>query len=128
MTTLIDTLLSEHKQIFSLLDSLQKNGHTSDAGGACLAQLRQLIVGHLGREDSRLYPALAAHQSTRAMAAEYQEEMKAISREVKNFFDHAKAIKDPLEFSRSLGRMVARLRARMTREEIRLYPAYRSAE
>ncbi|SDB99985.1 Hemerythrin HHE cation binding domain-containing protein [Cupriavidus sp. YR651] len=126
MTALIDTMLAEHKQIFAMLDALHDQGISTEAGRKTLGQLRQLVLAHLAREDHKLYPPMHRHDATRKLAEDYEAEMHVISREVLDFFDHYRHGGDKLEFARALGRTIARLRARMTREEIRLYPAFRS--
>ncbi|MGO4326102.1 hemerythrin domain-containing protein [Cupriavidus sp. 2TAF22] len=125
MTSLIDTMLDEHQRIFAMLDELHALGIGSDAGKKKLVELRQLVVAHLAREDRRLYPPMHRHAQTQPIAQEYEAEMHVISREVLAFFDSYRQGGDKLEFARALGRTVSRLRARMTREEIRLYPAFR---
>ncbi|MEM5432105.1 hemerythrin domain-containing protein [Cupriavidus oxalaticus] len=126
MTALIDTMLAEHKQIFAMLETVQRQGVGTEAGLQTLDRLRKLVLAHLAREDHKLYPPMHLHEQTRALAEEYEAEMHVISREVLDFFAHFRDGGDRLAFARALGRIVARLRARMTREEIRLYPAFRA--
>ncbi|CAG9168239.1 hemerythrin domain-containing protein [Cupriavidus respiraculi] len=125
MTSLIDNMLDEHRQIYGLLDQLRAEGLSSEAGRRTLARVRQLVVAHLAHEDHQLYPAMRRTGATAALATEYASEMERISAELLGFFDGHGQPGGSLDQARAFGRAISQLRQRMTREEIRLYPAYR---
>jgi hypothetical protein len=50
--------------------------------------------------------------------------MRAMSSEIIGFFDSLDSGRAGLEFARDIGRVIAHLRQRMTREEVRLYPVF----
>src|SRR5215475_14428148 len=122
--SLINTLKHDHEEIFRLLDECRALGVASEAGRRKLKQLRGVVVAHLAREDQKLYPAMQRHDATRALGDMYAQEMRAMSSEIICFFDSLDSGRAGLEFARDIGRVIAHLRQRMTREEVRLYPAF----
>lgn len=96
----------------------------TDEGRKKLKQVKGLVLAHLAREDSRLYPQMQLNTVTKELAATYAAEMKVISQEVLAFFDSLERGSSGMDFARQMGAAIARLRQRMTREEIRLYPAF----
>lgn len=118
------TLKDQHAAIKKLLDEVRVAGITSEVGKKKLSQVKQLIVAHLKKEDAELYPGLKAKAATTALAETYTREMGEITTNVIGFFNKYETNTDGMEFARDLGRVMATLSARMTREEIRLYPAY----
>ncbi|SDD10792.1 hemerythrin domain-containing protein [Paraburkholderia lycopersici] len=121
--SIVTTLKHEHQEIFKLLEKVQTLG-LSDEGRKYLKQARSLVVGHLAREDSKLYPQMLARDQTRELAASFASEMKNISKETLSFFDALERGESGLDFARQMGGAIAHLRQRMTREEVRLYPAF----
>jgi hemerythrin-like domain-containing protein len=124
--SLIDTLIHDHKEIFRLLDESQALGATTEEGRRKLKQVRGVVVAHLKREDLKLYPEMQKHLPTRELGDTYSQEMRNISSEVLAFFDSLENGAAGIEFSRQMGRVVSHLRQRMTREEVRLYPAFKT--
>jgi len=122
--SLITTLKRDHEEIFRLLDESRALGITTDEGRRKLKQVRAVVVAHLKREDQKLYPEMQKHDATRALGDMYAQEMRAISAEILGFFDALEKGSGGLEFARTIGRVIAHLRQRMTREEVRLYPAF----
>lgn len=125
MTSLIDDMLDEHQRIYALLDQIRAEGIGSEAGKRTLGRVRQLVVAHLAHEDHQLYPAMRRSGATSALAGEYEAEMRRISTELLGFFDGHAQQGGSLDHARAFGRAISQLRQRMSREEIRLYPAYR---
>ncbi|GLU34043.1 hypothetical protein Busp01_38850 [Trinickia caryophylli] len=83
-----------------------------------------MVMAHLAREDRSLYPQMQQHAVTKDLATSYASEMKGISQEVLTFFDSLERGKTGMDFARQMGAAIVHLRQRMTREEIRLYPAF----
>ncbi len=121
--SLIAHLKDEHQEIFALLEKCQTLGMT-DEGRKNLRQARNLVVSHLAREDSKLYPQMQAHAETKDLAVSYASEMKDISKETLSFFDALEKGESGMDFARKMGSTIAHLRQRMTREEVRLYTAF----
>jgi hypothetical protein len=69
---------------------------------------------------------LQKHDQTRELGDTYSQEMRAISSEVLSFFASLDSGSAGMEFARQMGRMISLLTQRMTREEIRLYPAFQA--
>jgi hemerythrin-like domain-containing protein len=124
--SLIDTLIHDHKEILRLLDESQALGATTEEGRRNLKQVRGVVVAHLKREDLKLYPEMQKHAQTRELGDTYSQEMRNISSEVLAFFDSLENGAVGIEFSRQMGRVVSHLRQRITREEVRLYPAFKT--
>jgi len=122
--SLIETLKHDHKEIFRLLDESRALGVSTEEGRKKLRLVRGMVLAHLQREDTMLYPALHSHEQTRELGETYAAEMRAISGEVLQFFDSLEKGVSGLDFARQMGRVISHLRQRMTREEVRLYPAY----
>ncbi|SEA91955.1 hemerythrin domain-containing protein [Paraburkholderia sartisoli] len=119
-----DTLRHDHEAIFKALDECQKLGISSEEGKKKLVQARTLVQAHLKREDTQLYPVMQRHEETRELGATYSAEMQNITADVNGFFDAYASGGSGLDYARHLGRTVSQLRQRMTREEVRLYPAF----
>lgn len=124
--SLINTLTHDHKEILKLLDENRTLGTTTEEGRRKLKQVRGLVVAHLKREDLKLYPEMQKHEATRDLAQAYAQEMRDISSEVLAFFDALESGKSGMDFAREIGRVISHLRQRMAREELRLYPAFKS--
>ncbi|MEM5385824.1 hemerythrin domain-containing protein [Paraburkholderia phymatum] len=122
--SLITTLKHDHEEIFRLLDECRALGVVTDEGRRKLKQVRGVVAAHLKREDDKLYPAMRKHDETRALGEMYAQEMRAISSEILGFFDRLESGRSGIELAREIGRVIAHLRQRMTREEVRLYPAF----
>jgi len=121
---LIPSLLHDHAQMRELLESVRRQGISTAEGQRLLRRARQLIVAHLQREDTLLYPALRGCEDTQALADTYASEMQELSREILAFFDGMEGEHDELVFARGFGKVLGALNKRWTREEVRLYPAY----
>lgn len=124
--SLIDTLKHDHHEIFRLIEESQALGITTEEGRRKLKQAKAVIVGHLKLEDVKLYPEMQKHAETRALADTYSSEMRDISAEILQFFNFLEGGVEGMQFAREVGRVVARLKQRMTREEVRLYPAFQT--
>jgi hemerythrin-like domain-containing protein len=121
--SIVATLKNEHQEIFKLLEKSQSLG-MSDEGRKYLKQARNLVVGHLAREDRHLYPQMLDRDQTKELATTFASEMKDISQEALSLFDALERGDSGMDFARKLGGTIAHLRQRMNREEIRLYPAF----
>ena len=124
--SLIDTLKHDHEQIFKLLDESHTLGITTEAGRCKLRQVRATVTAHLKREDLKLYPEMRKHAETRALGDTYADEMRSISAETLQLFDSLERGDAGVDFARQTGRVISHLRQRMTREEVRLYPAFQT--
>jgi hypothetical protein len=122
--SLITTLKLDHEEFFRLLDECRALGVATGEGRRKLKQVRGVVVAHLAREDQKPYPAMQKHDVTRALGDMYAQEMRAMSSEIIGFFDSLDSGRAGLEFARDIGRVIAHLRQRMTREEVRLYPVF----
>lgn len=122
--SLIDTLKHDHQAIFSMLDESRALGVSTEEGREKLRQVHNMVLAHLHKEDLKLYPALQKKAETRELGDTYSSEMRSISSEVFQFFESLEKGSSGLDFARQMGRVISHLRQRMTREEVRLYPAF----
>jgi|ERR1700754_602920 hemerythrin HHE cation binding domain-containing protein len=124
--SLIDTLKHDHQDIFKLLDEIQTSGTATEEGRRKLKALRGVVIAHLRREDMKLYPEMQKHAATRELGHTYAQEMRGISSEIASLFDSLGNGIAGIESARQIGRMFSLIKQRMTREEVRLYPAYQA--
>lgn len=121
--TLTRQLLDQHSALRKMLDEVRQLGAGTEQGQKRLREMRQLLIAHLQKEDAELYSELRQHAETVELADRYADDMKGLARDVLAFFDDFSSGGDPMEFARRYGRMRAQLSQRLTREEVRLYPA-----
>lgn len=122
---LTETLRDQHAQLRTMLEQVRRCGVATAEGCALLQQAQRLVVAHLKLEESKLYPALRAHPETQQLAHQYADEMEKLTPSVVAFFDtYREGSTDGLGFARNLGQLLGVLNQRMTREEVRLYPAF----
>ncbi|HET7267184.1 MAG TPA: hemerythrin domain-containing protein [Oleiagrimonas sp.] len=121
---LTQQLLGQHQALRAALDEVRRLGPGTEQGQERLRQMRQLLIAHLHKEDAELYPELLRHPDTASLADRYAADMQGLARDILAFFDDFSSGGDAMEFARRYGRMRAQLIQRLTREELRLYPAW----
>lgn len=123
---LVDRLTAEHNALRDALEKINQLRISQPEGKEHLFKIKTLLLGHLHREDTELYPALDRLAENKMLTSSFREEMQAISKAVLNFFSkYNESVNDPIAFARDFGQIRAMLIQRMIREETRLYPAYR---
>ncbi len=128
MSTLLVKLRQEHVEILHRLDAIKTLGAASDAGRAALAQLGEMVVGHLGREDDEVYPRLRAVATREPRLKKTLDFFAAESREIsdlaRRFFSARLEGSGDFEVAQEFGTLCARLTARARREETVLFPEF----
>ncbi|MFT3913079.1 MAG: hemerythrin domain-containing protein [Anaeromyxobacteraceae bacterium] len=122
----IPLLLEEHRTILAALDELRRSGPGRPAGRDALRALRDLLVGHLAREDALLYPRLRELARTRPhlriLLDGFERETVELGARVEAFFARLEHEGEALKLAGELGGLAADLRQRIHREEHVLYP------
>jgi hypothetical protein len=121
-------LRKEHEILLAKMDRVRQLGISTQAGRDELMSMRRLLVAHLGKEDSELYPALEkASRTNPALKSTldlFATEMKSITHEVMRFFDKYEHDRQGLSFGSDSGRILGVLKTRIQREERILYREY----
>lgn len=129
----IDKLKDQHVQILTAVAQMRKlvrGGIAENAEGISrlVISISGIIKLHLAREDSHLYPALAAGgQELAALGSRYQQEMGGIAGSYMEFSRkwntpgviHA----DPEGFRMEANSVFKALHQRIQQENVELYPA-----
>jgi len=128
MNSLIEELKGDHARMLAHLDEVRKLGIGSKDGRAKLMNVKGTLLGHLKKEDVRLYPSLHEAAKTNAelksLLDRFAKDMEEVSRSALAFFDKYAQGGDPIEFGRDYGKLSVTLNNRMRREETTLYPEF----
>jgi hypothetical protein len=129
MADLIDELQKEHAAVTALLAEIKQLGVASPQARDKLMLAEKGLLGHLRKEDERLYPVLhdaAARDPKLARTLEvFAAEMQEVSKTALGFIAKYRAGGDAMEFAKDFGRLSFALSTRLKREESILYVAYR---
>ena len=125
MSVLADRLHDEHTIMLDLLKKLRATGPATPEGHDLLLKARNLIINHLKQEDEHLYPVLRANEFTQDVAATFADEMAPLAERFIQFFERYDTPTATEEFNSELGRLMASLQRRITREEYVLLPTYK---
>ena len=125
MSLLADQLHHEHAIMLDVLKQLRTTGPATEAGHELLLKARSLIINHLQQEDDHIYPVLRANEFTHDIATNFSEEMGLLAQRFIDFFERYDAPDNTSEFSSELGRLLAILQKRISREEYVLLPTYK---
>lgn len=129
----IDKLKDQHVQILTAVAQMRKLVHSgigenADAISRLVISISGIIKLHLAREDSHLYPALAASgRELAALGSRYQHEMGGIAGAYMEFsrkWNTAREIHaDPEGFRMEANSVFKALHQRIQQENVELYPA-----
>ncbi len=130
MSDLVAELKKEHAAIVAILGEIKAKGIGSKEAQHKLQLAKNGLLGHLRKEDERLYPALRKAAQTddkvRQMLDSFAAEMAEVSKAALAFFEKYQSGGDGIEFARDFGRLVGTLASRIRNEESILYAAYDS--
>jgi len=129
LSQLITELKSEHKLLLETLETVKNLGITTKAGREKVHEIENLLLSHLEKEDSRLYPELTAHAENHIDLKEklelFAQDMAMVSGMAIDFFEKYKNIENAdVEFAKELGALIAALKTRINKEEAFLYAEY----
>jgi len=131
-TNIVDQLKQEHSKILVHLREVKKQGiHTMEGRNALMAA-KDLLCQHLKNEDKKLYPGLKKlaknNKKTKAMIAEFIEEMKEASKFCQAFFEKYAISGGGIEFFQDFEKLYNLLKNRIQKEESVLYPEYKKLQ
>lgn len=125
---LVAELKKEHVAIVALLDEIKAKGFGAPELQRKLLLARHGLVGHLRKEDDRLYPVLrrAAERNERLqrMIDVFAREMTELSRAALDFFGKYAGSSDGAQFARDFANVAGLLTARIRNEETLLYAVF----
>jgi len=128
MADLIAELKGEHAAIATLLRDIKAQGIGSAQTQRKLQLARHGFLGHLRKEEERLYPVLrqaaARNEKLQHMLDVFAGEMAQLSKAAVDFFDRYAMGGDGGAFAREFSRIAGTLAARIDNEETLLYVAY----
>jgi iron-sulfur cluster repair protein YtfE (RIC family) len=129
MTALTQELKAQHQWLVAQLTSVRKNTGAPDAHET-LRSIQKGLLAHLQKEDGNLYPRLAAagekDPKVREINDMFGSEMKRIATVAVAFFDRyvQPGATSSSKFITDLDELVKVLAARISSEEMVLYPTY----
>ena len=124
---LIDILKKEHGVILNAFAEVERLGVDSSEGLKKLLKIKELLLGHLHKEDEVLYPQLEQIITSKSLSLTFKNDMKCVSKRALDLICTCEKQADgidvdavKLEFSA----VYKELQARIQREECMLYPEY----
>ncbi|TAN60335.1 hemerythrin domain-containing protein [bacterium] len=128
MSQLIDELEKEHVFIAELLTKAKKAGVTSKDGLDQLLSAKVMLLTHLKKEDTKLYPILKSaaerNKDLQQTLDLFAKDMNETSKAAVQFFEKYSRGGEGNEFARDFGRLYSTLQTRMRKEENTLYKEY----
>ena len=128
MSQLICELQKEHTVIYDLLSAAKRNGIATKEGKESLQNVKDTLIAHLKKEDTKLYPVLRKAAETDAVLRQtldlFAKDIDDLSKYVLQFFDKYSSGGDSAEFAREFGWLYSILQMRIRKEESSLYKAY----
>ncbi len=122
MDKTIQDLKQQHEQILKLLGDAKTLGIASKESKQLLLKGKHLILQHLKHEDDHVYPVLMSNKETQYLATIFSEDMKGLARTAIEFFAKMEAgTEDDMVLAKELGRLIANLKLRISKEEGVLY-------
>ncbi len=126
--SLVEELTQDHRRMQQTVEQLAQAGIASERADELLRIWRQELVAHLRKEDERLYPALqrraASDEKVRWTLDFFAKDLGQVSGEVQSFFARLDRGEDRAVLAREYGKLVARLKERIRKEENQLFPEY----
>ncbi len=125
---LIEDLKAEHVRIAKTLNEVVLLGISSQEGQEKLMNAKNMLLQHLNKEDTFLYPKLeqAAKEDSniRRTLDSFAKDMEGISKAALDFFSKYEGGGKGLEFVKDFGHLFSVLSMRIRREETHLYKVY----
>lgn len=128
MSTFIDDLKKDHQKLLGTLQEAQGLGWGTCAGRLKLLECKELLVAHLNKENTRLYPEMRKcslnNTSTEKTVGEFTSEMESLTKDVVAFIANADKMTLGMDYARELGKIISIVKRRISKEETLLYPLY----
>ncbi|NPA36668.1 MAG: hemerythrin domain-containing protein [Chlorobi bacterium] len=128
MENLTKTLKEEHKQIAETLNHVVNIGIGSHEGQEELLKAKNMLLQHLKKEDTFLYPRLREaakdNEKIQHVLDSFAKDMDEISNAALKFFEKYEGGGEGIEFAKDFGHLFSALSLRIRREETHLYKIY----
>ncbi|MCB0278707.1 MAG: hemerythrin domain-containing protein [Calditrichaeota bacterium] len=127
---LINELRQEHQVLLQMISQIKNLGILSDEGYFKLLNSKQILIDHLTKEDTALYPLLykgaRKDKELKDLLYNLLSEMNNLTSEVLDFYskydDRTSFSKE--EFAKDITYVMLQLKNRIVKEEEHLYRAY----
>ena len=127
MLKLIEEFKKEHSFIIDTLNRSRKLGIGTEESQNAILSVKDIIVDHIKMEDKEFYPVLRetakSNQKLKNLLAEFDKDMKEISRYFIEFFDNNSVITGS-DLAMELENFTAILERRILREETFLFAEF----
>jgi len=128
MSDLLDELKEEHKEILDALNTARNLGTVSDEGQKALIGIKSYLLNHIKKEDELLYPFLykkaKGNKDLQRILKIFASNMDNISQIIMDFFSKYSKGASGLEFARDVGKILAKLSQRISKEENVIFEKY----
>jgi len=132
MSSLIEALKAEHKNILKILEDVYQIGPDTEEGHRRLMAAKNGLLAHLKREDDELYPVLekagAEDPFLRDILSEFNEDMATVSVLALAFFAKHFLPTSPKVFALEYEHLANTLMERIEKEETIIYKYYDSLD
>jgi DUF438 domain-containing protein len=133
MNSFINALQHDHAHILNLFERARTKAWGSSEQVVILLEAKQVLLEHLEKEDTTLYPHLKRITNQKATAKRtletFSDSITELTTMVTSFFNQLEGQSlSELEFSRVFGRIMGLLQTRIRREELYLYPLYKEPQ
>ena len=126
--SLTNELKNEHAEIAEALNKVVKLGIGNTKGQKELMNAKGMLLRHLQKEDTFLYPKLAQaaqnDDKLKRSLNSFARDMNEISKVALNFFDKYQEGGNGIEFARDFGHLFSVMSMRIRKEETYLYELY----
>ncbi|KKU82188.1 MAG: hypothetical protein UY07_C0002G0045 [Parcubacteria group bacterium GW2011_GWA1_47_8] len=131
VTDFIKTLEREHNVIRDIFDAIDTTNNLENRKNL-IQKLQEVLVPHLEREDTKLYPTLikSSDEEVRRMANLFHLTMKSYAENFALVINRILAINGedvPSDIALDYNRIRDRIKDRMAIEEVTIFPAYEKA-
>ncbi|MBT3879804.1 MAG: hypothetical protein HON76_03935 [Candidatus Scalindua sp.] len=127
MLKLIEEFKKEHSFIIDTLNRSRKLGIGTEESQNAILSVKDIILDHIKMEDKEFYPVLRetakSNQKLKNLLAEFDKDMKEISRYFIEFFDNNSVITGS-DLAMELENFTAILERRILREETFLFAEF----
>ena len=127
MLKLIEEFKKEHSFIIDTLNRSRKLGIGTEESQNAILSVKDIILDHIKMEDEEFYPVLRetakSNQKLKNLLAEFDKDMKEISRYFIEFFDNNSVITGS-DLAMELENFTAILERRILREETFLFAEF----
>ena len=128
MKTIIEELKDEHSVLVETLQAVKRFGISTPKGKEYLINAKNTLLGHLRKEDDKLYPILRNQakedEALNDLLNDFARDMETVSVLALSFFNKYEHSETNMEFAKDFGILYAALGNRIRKEESILYEAY----